>query len=148
MQSNKKKKEKKKKAPRQAVGQTIQLLDNQRSVKSLLLFDGGYQYTLGSDTAIQILSKSTLVVPEEGTGARLGIVIQDSGSLQHIAIELTYQFDAQSGTNNFYFYQPGKKGSRAAGITKATHDQLSLTFNKGAADGIVVVGTIDTSTSD
>ncbi len=125
---------------------TVNAINCLKADTTEISFSNGYTYTLDPTTTIQFLSNSPLVIPEEGTDGKLGILIQEAGSLNEIEGRLSYEHDKSQGTFEFYFDRTdgGIERRQFAGQVKDKETEVKLTLNRGNADGVVIVGTVDT----
>lgn len=109
-------------------------------------FSTGHSYTLDPQTSIEFLQNSPLSIPEEGYDGKLGILIGEVGSLQEIDGRLSYVHDSKKGLYHFYLdrIDGGVQQTQSAGSVKDSTKEVELTLNRGFADGVVIVGTVDT----
>lgn len=113
-------------------------------------FSTGHAYILDPKTAIQFLTKSPLNIPQEGYGPKLGIAIDEAGSLNPIEGRLSYDYNKTTQMYEFIYTRTDGGASRPqpAGDVPVSASEVSITFNRGSADGIVIVGTVDTVGGD
>lgn len=121
-------------------------LQSLRDDTSEFTFSTGNAYTLDPGTDIFFLKGSPLFIYEERKGPKLGVTIEEVGSLEDIDCRLSFALDSKTGTLNFELFRTRDDGTiliQPAGSVPAGTTEVKITFNAGSADGIVIVGTTD-----